>query len=269
MSLLETIEKPKPRAPVITLFADAGVGKTRAAATFPNCLFIRAEDGMQSIPADEKPDAFPIVENSTQLFDQLMALIKEDHDYSTLVIDSVSALETMFGKEVVDADEKNNLAKAGGGYGGGYQLVANMHARVRKAAAILNEKKHMAIVFLSHAETVKVSPPDMEDYTQYSLRLNEKYSQKFYIDDVDIVGFIRLASALRGGDKERKRVISDGQRELIAYSTPASVSKNRYGITAPIPFNEGENPLAKALGIKGRSVKAAKKTETEEKENDQ
>ena len=69
---------------------------------------------------------------------------------------------------------------------------------------------------------------------------------------------MRLATALRGDDGERKKVVSTGDREFVCHATAASVSKNGLGITAPLPFTEGENPLADALGITQRMKPAAK-----------
>ena len=86
----------------------------------------------------------------------------------------------------------------------------------------------------------------MDDYTRHSLRLMPK-SVSHYVDDVDIVGFVRLTSALRGSDDDRKKIVSDGSRELVCSATAASVAKNRYGITEPMPLKEGENPLIAAL----------------------
>ena len=111
MSLLQSIQKPDDRPIICTICGDAGTGKTRLAATFPKPIFIRAEDGMQSIPAADRPDAFPLLtrnakasDSVAQLFDQLIALLKEDHDYRTLVIDSVSALDAIFTAEALERD---------------------------------------------------------------------------------------------------------------------------------------------------------------------
>jgi GTPase SAR1 family protein len=87
MSLIATAGKPADRPILVTLCGDAGMGKTSLAAAFPKPIFIRVEDGMQAIPSDKRPDAFPMIGNSKTLWEQLGAVIHEPHDYQTLVID--------------------------------------------------------------------------------------------------------------------------------------------------------------------------------------
>jgi hypothetical protein len=264
MSVLASIEKPADRPPILTICGDAGTGKTNLAATFPDPIFIRAEDGLQAVPANIRPDAFPVVKTSEQLFEQMMALIKEPHEYSTLVIDSVSKLEEIFIREILESDGRaKGINQALGGYGNGPAAVAAKHATVRRYAGALNERRKMAVIFIAHADIETMRPPDQDDYTRYSLRMMPK-GLPHYVDDVDLVGFVRLCSALRGDDDERKKVISDGSRELITYATAASVAKNRFGIEAALPFKKGENPLADALGINKRAAKPAKEKETAE-----
>lgn len=260
MSILSQVGKPLDRAPIITICGDAGTGKTSLAATFPSPIFIRAEDGLQAIPTDKRPDAFPKLEKADDLWPQIMALLQEDHQYKTLVIDSVSALEALFVKSVMDTDGRaKSINQALGGYGAGVSAVASMHQRVRKAAGLLSERKDMAIVFISHADLETMRLPDTDDYMRYSLRLMAK-SLPPYIDDVDLVGFVRLVSALRGEDGDRKKVISNGERELICYATAASVAKNRYGITEPIEVVPGLNPLATLPGLATVKPKGKAKT---------
>jgi GTPase SAR1 family protein len=259
MSLLSTIAKPAPRPPIITVVGEVGTGKSSFAATFPKPIFIRAEDGVGRISRKiGMPDAFPVVDNSEDLFEQILALLKEEHDYSTIVIDSVTKLEEIFTREILEKDGRaKTLSTALGGYGAGYQALAGMHARVRKAAGALNDKRKMAVVFIAHADLETMRLPDTDDYQRHSLRLSSK-SIAPYVDDVDVVGFVRLATALRGDDGERKKVVSTGDREFVCHATAASVSKNGLGITAPLPFVEGTNPLADALGITQRMKPAAK-----------
>lgn len=258
MSVLSTIKKPETRAPIITICGDAGTGKTSLAATFPNPIVIRAEDGLMSIPADKRPDAFPLLKSADELWPQLLALLQEDHDYKTLVVDSVSACEQLFIKDVMDRDGRaKSINQAMGGYGAGAAAVAAMHQRLRKGAGLLNERKGMAVVFISHADLEAVRPPDQDDYTRYSLRLMGK-SLPPYVDDVDMVGFVRLVSALRGDEGDRKKIISNGDREVICHATAASVSKNRFGITEPLEFAAGENPFASLFDLPTAAPKAGK-----------
>jgi len=108
---------------------------------------------------------------------------------------------------------------------------------------------------------------DMDDYQRYSLRMKPK-GTPHYSEDVDLVGYVRLASALRGGEDERKQIISDGSREFVCHATAASVSKNGLGITEPVPFPEGANPLAGHFGLPAaeETTSTTNETETNEKE---
>lgn len=244
MSVLDSISKPGDRPVLVTIMGDSGTGKTTLAASFPKAIVIRAEDGLQAIPAEHRPDAFPNLDGSVDaLWAQLKALIHEEHRYETLVIDSVTALERMFIQSIIDGDPKKprGIQQALGGYGAGRDAVSSMHARVRKAAGILADKRGMNTVFVAHADTARMEPPDDDAYMRYTLRLHEK-SMPAYVDDVDVVGFLKLET-FTTGEGERKKAISDGTRVLITYATAASVSKNRFGITEPLTVLPGVNPL--------------------------
>jgi hypothetical protein len=270
MSLMDSVKKPQDRAVMVTICADAGMGKTSLAASFPKPIFIRAEDGMQAIPADKRPDAFPVVGKAKDLWEQLTAIIHEPHDYQTLVIDSVTALERLFVQDVLDQDPKaKSINQALGGYGAGTAAVAAMHQRVRKGAGLANERRGMHVVFVAHADVETMKLPDADDYMRYSLRLPTK-SQPPYVDDVDVVGFIRLQMFTKGQDGERKKAVSTGDRELICHAVASNISKNRYGITDPLSFAMGDNPLIGIIpalgGVMSKSAPAKQETPNNEGE---
>jgi len=243
MSILSSIAKPNDRPIICTITGDAGLGKTSIAATFPKPIFIRAEDGLQAVPEASRPDAFPVLNNVDDLWEQLTALIKEDHKYKTLVVDSVTQLDTLFTNYVVDTDPKKpkSIAQALGGYGAGFQALSSYHGRVRKAAGILNELKGMNIVFIAHSETETIELPDADPYTRYNIRMQKK-SVSHYTDNVDLVGYLKLETHTMG-DGDRKKAISDGTRILVTYASASNVSKNRYGINKDLIVVAGQNPL--------------------------
>lgn len=240
MSILEQAVKPKTRACICTILGNAGTGKTSLAATFPNPVVIRVEDGVQGVPSAFRPNALPVVKTVDMLWEQLTALINEEHKFETVIIDSVTQLETLFVTEIIRSDPKmpKGINQALGGYGNGWLAVAAFNNRVRAAAQKLNDKG-IHVVFIAHADTVLVEPPDGESYTMYDLRLNKK-SVAPYTDNVDLIGYLKLQTFV----KEDGKAISDGQRVLVCVPSPNCISKNRYGITKDLPVELGVNPLA-------------------------
>lgn len=251
MSLLDTIEKPKDRMPIITILGEAGTGKTNLAATMSKPIFIRVEDGLQSIPLANRPESFPEIGDDVELlFKQVNTLIREEHDYKTVVFDSVTKLDRVFEKYIIDNDPKHpkSINQAMGGYGAGLSAVANLHGRIRKAAGILNSKG-MCVIFIAHADTETIELPDSDPYMRYSLRLGKR-SLAHYVDDVDAVALVKLETFYTG-DGDRKKAISTGDRVICMNATSSSVTKNRYGVTEDVKFELGVNPFTNIIPALG------------------
>lgn len=252
------IDKPKDNPAIITIAGDAGAGKTTLANTFPRPIFIRLEDGLQAIPKERRPDAFTVVDKVDDLWDQLNWLIKEEHNYKTLVIDSVTQAETLFIDYVVSTDTKNprTINQAIGGYGAGMQAVSAYHGRIRKAAKILNEKRGMHVVFIAHTDVSTIELPDADPYSRYELRLGKK-SMAHYVDNVDLVAYVKLET-FTTGDGERKKAISSGNRIAVCYTAAAQVSKNRYDITEDLLIEKSKNPFIEYIPFLKAQYEAAK-----------
>jgi hypothetical protein len=244
-TLISQAAKPKERPIIATICGDAGLGKTSLAASFPKALFILAEDGLQAVPSANRPDALPALKDADEVFEQLKAVAQEEHTYRTLVIDSVTALDQLFQKKILANDPKaKSMNQANGGYGAGYGTLAALHGRVREWVEVINRDRLMNVLFLAHVTTETMRLPDADDYSRYALRLHEK-SMAHYVDNVDLVGFLRLKTNVMAGEAEgsRAKAVSFGERELICYATAANVSKNRYGINGPVLIPHGENPF--------------------------
>lgn len=241
---LKKLERPKGQRPIIcTFFGEGGMGKSTLAAMFPKPVFIRTEDGTASLAGNDEVALFPLATGSKDVLDQIEALATQDHDFKTLVLDSITQLATIIEHEIVAADPKaKSINQAGGGYGAGYNTAAEKHRQIREWAGALAYERGMNIVFIGHADTETLDLPDMDPFARYTVRMHKR-SLPHYTDNVDLVALIRLKTYVRG-DGEKKRAISTGDREIICFPQASSVTKNRFNITQPLPFTfESGNPF--------------------------
>ena len=242
---LKTLSKPTGQRPIIcTLFGEGGMGKTTLAAMFPNPVFIRTEDGTASLAGNDNVSLFPLATSTQDVLDAIEALATQKHDHKTLVIDSITQLATMVEAEIVAADPKaKSINQAGGGYGAGYSTAAEKHRQIRDWAGSLAYEKGMNVIFIGHADTEMLDLPDMDAFARYTVRMHKK-SLPHYTDNVDLVGLIRLKTFVRGGDGDKKRAISTGEREIICHPQASSVTKNRFNVSEPLAFTFDRNPFA-------------------------
>ena len=92
MGLLHNIQiGQQPAPPRITVFGIEGVGKSTLASQTPQPIFVQTEDGLRQIDCHK----FPLAESFDQVSDALAALANEQHDYQTVVIDSLDWLERL------------------------------------------------------------------------------------------------------------------------------------------------------------------------------
>lgn len=250
------ISKPADKAPMITLTGDPGIGKTSMAALFPAPIFIQAEAGMDAIPDEIRPKAFPRVtsvfpkgdidpKDFSNLQRALAAVLKAKHGYKTLVIDSITSLSRMIEKEII-AEEPNarnqTMAKAHGGYGKAYTILAERLSFIRDVCEQIRDERGMAIVFISHSDSETYDPPDGEPYTRHALQIHKKARGPF-VDGVDLLAYMTMDVMTKGGDGEKTKAVSTGQRLLRCTANASSDAKNRYDIEGDIPVVKGKNPL--------------------------
>ena len=267
MSYLSQVKKATPQAPVVTIVGFAGSGKSSLAGLFPNPIFIQAENASTVFEtmADELQPAFmPLlpkankqkgVKPSYVLLEQLRELITQEHEFKTVVIDTITALNVMFEQEVVEFDDRevNNIGEAAGGFNKGYLVVAGLHAKLLMACEHLR-KRGMTVVFLAHTGIVKMkNRPDVgADYTAFSLDMNDA-SRKLYVSNSDAVLYLKAREYVSGGEENKKgqttkfgRITNTGERVLIT-SSDGTIgyidAKNRYNLPDEIEVNKGENPL--------------------------
>ena len=237
MGMLENIQTGREsKPPRLMVYGSEGVGKSTFGASAPDPIFIQTEDGLGEIDCCK----FPLAHNVVDVLDSLTALRDEDHNFRTVVVDSLDWLERLIFDEVCKEFGVRSIEKADGGYGKGY-VDALVHWR--KVIALLDElrnKRGMMIILLAHAKIERFEDPENAAYDRYSPRLH-KHAASLISEWVDAVLF--AAKRMRVSRDGENRAIAapigadGGERILRTNGSPACIAKNRYGLPNEIPLS--------------------------------
>ncbi len=239
MTILDSIITTTAGAPRITIFGKPGIGKSTLAAAFPSPLFILTEDN--ELPGVK---ALPIAHSFSDVWKNIKALLAlEELPFKTIVIDSVSKLDTLIVEYILDNEpigkggaKPSTLTAACGGYGAGYLKAASLHNALKSLLDKFKERG-ICVVYVAHLGVTKHKAPDNEDYDVYSIIMNHEKSRSVYVDDVDAVLFCRLKSFTSETDSGRTLVRSTNDRVIMAGVSDGHVSKNRFNMPNEIKMS--------------------------------
>lgn len=219
------------KAPRIMVAGVEGVGKSTFAASAPNPVFIPTEDGLGSI----NTTAFPLAKSEQDVLDAMGALYTEDHDFQTVVVDSVDWLETLIWRDIESKFDAKDLA-----YGKGAVIAADRWRTILDGLNALRDEKGMCVILLAHVHIKRFDSPETEPYDRYSPKLQER-SSALVREWCDAVLFANWRTVVRkeevGFNKTVSRGISTGERLLFTSEKPAYLAKNRYALPETLPLS--------------------------------
>ena len=234
MSLIGSITKGREQQPPrIMIYGSEGVGKSTLASLAPNPVFIQTEDGLSEIDTSK----FPLARTFEDVVMQLQAVRDEQHEFGTLVIDSLDWLERLVWDRVCADYGVKSIEKADGGYGKGY-----VHALTywRQIVSILNDirsKRGMAVVMIAHAAVERFEDPEHAAYDRYTPRLHKK-ACSLVCEWVDAVLFASRRLRVDSTTGKAAPVGADGgERILRTNGSPACIAKNRFGLPTELPLS--------------------------------
>jgi len=219
--LIKTGLENKP--PRILLYGTHGIGKSRFAAMSPSPIFIPTEDGLTTIDVPR----FPLAQSLDNVWEYMGKLISENHQYQTVIMDTIDWLENLIWKEVCKTGQKEKIEDFG--YGKGYNNALIYWDKFINGLDKLREKG-MAILLIAHSEIKIYNPPDNEPYDRYQIKLHQKAAAKLE-EWVDAVLFLHKKVYV-----DNKKAV-EGETVLFTDSCPAWRAKNRYGFPKEIPYN--------------------------------
>jgi hypothetical protein len=225
---MQTVLKGKAARPRrVLMHASHGFGKSTWASQAPNPIVLTLEDGLDDVGCDRTP----LLKDSQEVARWLIELGGEEHEYKTVVLDTIDWLERLIWQSVARDGEKDSIEDYG--YGKGYQLA------VKKWEMLLNmldccRAKGMNVVLLSHSKVERFSPPDAEPYDRWAPDIHKTAAGLIqeWCDEV-LFGTKRVSVISRKDSfgKERTRAIGDGER--IVHTTEAATHQAKRRIAMP------------------------------------
>jgi hypothetical protein len=226
------------------IYGTEGIGKSSTAAQAPNAIFIPTEDGLDQIDCARFTFDGPCATRLSEVTDALTALIRESHDYHTVVIDSADWLERLVWDVLCEQYNVSNIEKVDGGYARGYTHAMTYWRRMLDDLDLLRNERGMAVILLAHAKVEKFDDPEASAYDRYSPRLH-KHVTALLTEWVDAVLFAtrKVITKTEDAGFNRKRTIASGlgsdggDRVLRTVGSPACVAKNRFNLPAELPLS--------------------------------
>src|SRR5690606_2505587 len=101
------------RAPKIVIYGGPKVGKSTFAAGAPKAVFVQTEEGLDALDVVK----FPMAQTFGDVMGALQALATEEHEFETVVIDSLAWTEPLIWAHVTTAHQVKHLGEIGYGRG--------------------------------------------------------------------------------------------------------------------------------------------------------
>ncbi|KAF1711088.1 oxidoreductase [Pseudoxanthomonas kalamensis DSM 18571] len=221
--------------PRVVIHGDGGVGKSTFAASAYKSIFLPFEDGLSGLEVD----AFPRLTGYQDAIDAIASLAQGEHEFGTVVVDSLDWLEPLVWAEVAKAHGKDSIEAIP--YGKGYVEALPLWAKLLDGLNYLREKRGMAVILIAHSEIKRFEAPDSEPFDRYQIKLH-KGANALVREWADIIGWAHHETAIKKenmGFQTRARGVATGRRLLRVAETPACVAKNRYSLPGVIPLEWG------------------------------
>jgi len=246
MNQISKGRKARPRR--VMLYGTHGIGKSTFGAMADRPIFVQTEDGLANIEVDR----FPLAVRYADVLAALGELYTAEHEYRTVVIDSLDWLERLIWGEVCAKRGVESIEDIG--YAKGYVFALTQWREILTGLDALRNERGIQVVLIAHAQIEKFANPETDTYDRYSPRLQKLASAlvQEWCDEVLFATYrVHTKTTKEGFDRKRTQGVGTGERIIRTTERPAHVAKNRLNLPDEIPldyrvyaaFVRGENPL--------------------------
>ncbi|MCC7253834.1 ATP-binding protein [Hyphomicrobium sp.] len=239
--------------PRVLIYGPEKAGKTTLASEFPSPVFLQTEEGVGTLEID----SFGKLTNFGDVMDAIDALYQEDHEFRTVVVDSVTALQALIWAETGErGDEKGNKKSRieDFGYGRGYTYALNIWQEFHEGLMALRRDRGMTVILIAHSKIERFDNPETVAYSRYDIDLHDK-ARDFLKRECDAIILVKPDVTIKEEEQgfNKKRARADGGRSVWMHSTsrPAYAAGNRFDLPEKILYERGRGYAALAPHVPG------------------
>jgi len=225
-------------APRIVLVGVEGIGKTTAGAQCEAPVFLSAESGLVGKGYDDIPNYSP--EDWEDVLAFLRHVAEDQHDYKSLIIDTIDWVEPLLFSYLFKRDSKGrekpltSLEDYGYNKGPGIAL-----AEFRRGLAELDKihRRGILVMINAHCHIKSFNNPMGDNYDRFELKAS-KLIAGIIKEWADTVLFARYEVFTNKGKGDLKAKGVGGQTRIVhTQHSAAWDAKNRYGLPATMAFD--------------------------------
>lgn len=236
-----SLQTKTPKPPRILIYGCAGIGKSTFGAMADRPVFIQTEDGLDALDVP----AFPLARSFTEVMGYIGELAEKEHEFKTLVIDSLDWLEPLVWAQCIAENPTTEKGKRvenieDYGWGKGYVIALNVWREYIDALNYLRSEKGMTIIQIAHANIKRFENPDTDPYDRYQIKMQQRATD-LVMEHCDMVLFANYFVATRKAETDKVKGVGSGERLLYTEERPSYIAKNRYGLPDSIPFDKEGN----------------------------
>jgi hypothetical protein len=260
--LKQVLRKARSRPTAAVLYGPPGVGKTSFGAQMPKPIFLvdYQEDGINTLKigrlVSEAVPVLPAMSDWGSTLSVLQSLATDEHDYKTLVIDTLGGFEALCHDYVCRMHYNGNWGETGfTSYQKGYETSLPYWREFVNSLDRLRDERRMSILALGHSIVKPYKNPIGDDFDRFTIALHHKtwtITERW----ADMVLFYDYFIDTRKAEGDRVKGQGGDTRVLRTEHCAAFVAKNRHNL--PDEIMAGKSPEG-AWGALSDAVVAARK----------
>ena len=226
---MKIIKGKKLIKPTFLFYGEPGAGKSSAASEFAKPIFVGNEVPFHLDLGDK------VETKSLQDYrEPLEFLLKGEHDYKTLVIDSLDGAQDLFRNDSCHTGKYVSPNKFAGGYGEFWNQLRKWYVGLRTTyIRPLTEK--MTIIFISHQKRIELEGVD-KPYQYFQPNLESKLLDEVvnYVDG--IFYFMKDNTTKRVGED----IVNKNAYKIYTNGTKYWMAKNRWDLQEFYQYDKGK-----------------------------